>query len=218
VATPIRVFDCFGTVVFTGRRPDHRRMAVHFAEVVGCDEAAAKNFVYPILAHAWLPQAPSLDVAAHVRAASGTLGVAESRILDFLWHAVGPGDTEWVVPKSVPTVLAGLTCDGYELRLLTNCTLTPDQLDESLAQLGIRDLFSVVFASSSGHGKKPQPEWFREAFAGGSEDIAMVGDHAVFDIAPARALGIPTVHIRGPKDWDDPSPLIRPRKMTKETM
>jgi hypothetical protein len=211
MSTRLRVLDCFGTVVFAGTgRPDHRAMAAELQSTLGVGTDQAKKFVYPLVAHAWLAETPSLDVAGHVRGAAAALGASEDELLSFLWDWVGPGRETWVVPDAVPAALGALVDDGCELRMLTNCALTPAQLHQALEQVGLRRYFSVVMVSSSGSGKKPEAAWFERAFAGGFDDVAMVGDHRAFDIEPAEALGIPTVRITGPQDWDDPPALLRP--------
>lgn len=207
----LRVLDCFGTVVFSaGGRPDHRKMAHGFEMAFGCTEAIAKTFVYPLVAHAWLPGSASLDVAAHVARFARQISVPEQDILDFLWQAVGPGEQEWTVPPGVHHALDAWRTAGGELRMLTNCALTPRQLDAALAELGLRDYFSVVLASSAGQGKKPEPAWFRTAFEGEFADVAMIGDHPEFDVAPAQALGIPVFRVTGPDVWDAVPDLLRP--------
>jgi phosphoglycolate phosphatase-like HAD superfamily hydrolase len=207
----LRVLDCFGTVVFApGGRPDHRKMADAFADTFGCETAVAKSFIYPVVAHAWLPQTPSLDVAAHVRKVAGRLSVPEQDVLDFLWQSVGPGRSGWTVPPGVFRALGAWRAAGGELRMLTNCALTPQQLDVALEDLGIRSFFSVVMASSGGEGKKPQESWYRTAFEGDFDDVAMIGDHPTFDIEPARALGIPALRVTGPEVWEDLPAILRP--------
>lgn len=202
------VFDCFGTVVFTpGGRPDHRRAVAAFLDEFECDEAAAKAFVLPLLAHAWLPNTPSLKVVDHVNAIADRLSLDSSRLNDFIWRSFGPGDSEWRAPIGVRQTLAALCVAEVELRMMTNCVLAPAQMRRMLNDLKVGHYFSALMFSSDGQGKKPEQAWFAEAFAGDFDEVVMIGDSEVFDIAPARAFGARTVLVSGSEDWINPQDL-----------
>ncbi len=207
----LRVFDCFGTIVFTPEgRPDHRVCAACFAGEFGCGETAAKRFIYPLVAQAWLPDTPPLDVAAHVVATASTLSADPEQLLGFLWRQFGPGPGGWRVPAAARDTLQALTCAGVELRMMSNCVLTAAQMQRALDDLGICSYFSRLMFSSDGGGKKPDRQWLAQGVSGGYDDVMVVGDSELFDLAPARELGLPAVRVRGPGDWDTLAAVLAP--------
>ena len=76
--------------------------------------------------------------------------------------------------------------------------------------LGIDRLVDFVLVSEEFGVAKPDPQIFREALrlAGvRPEEAVFVGDSAEFDMAGARAAGIPTVWVnRHQRPWTEPGP------------
>jgi HAD superfamily hydrolase (TIGR01549 family) len=79
-----------------------------------------------------------------------------------------------------------------------------------LELLGIESLVDFVLVSEEFGVAKPDPQIFREALrlAGvGADEAVFVGDSAEFDMAGARAVGIPTVWVnRHQRPWTEPGP------------
>src|SRR5215210_4342316 len=79
-----------------------------------------------------------------------------------------------------------------------------------LELLGIERLVDFVLVSEEFGVAKPDPAIFREALRlaeVASEEAIFVGDSAEFDMAGARAAGIPTVWVnRDQRSWTEPGP------------
>lgn len=106
------------------------------------------------------------------------------------WHS----ELERLYPD-VPRVLDALRGRGYRLGIIAN---QPLGTAERLEMHGIRHFFDVIAASAEVGAAKPDPRLFKIALdrAGCSAaEAAMVGDRLDNDIAPAKALGMPTVRV-----------------------
>jgi putative hydrolase of the HAD superfamily len=85
------------------------------------------------------------------------------------------------------------------LRLALVSNFTPN-LDLILAETGLAPLFDRVVCSATAGCRKPEPAIFQlalDALGVAPRAAAMVGDSLASDIAPAKALGLTTVWIRG---------------------
>ena len=105
--------------------------------------------------------------------------------------------------------------DPKAIRPIGIVTNGPTEVQRAKLQLlGIEHLVDFVLISEEFGAAKPDPEIFREALglAGvGPEEAIFVGDSAEFDMAGARAAGIPTVWVnRHQQPWTGPgSPPTR---------
>jgi HAD superfamily hydrolase (TIGR01549 family) len=109
---------------------------------------------------------------------------------------------------SIAAVLNELHQDGVPLGLVAN---QPAEMLSSLRDAGIADCFTGLGLSGIVGVRKPDPRIFLgvcDALGLAPEVCIMVGDRIDNDIAPARALGMATIRVRGgrharqrPRSW-----------------
>jgi putative hydrolase of the HAD superfamily len=90
----------------------------------------------------------------------------------------------------VRPTLDGLKADGYLLGVVSNFEAW---LDDLLADLGVRELFTVRVISGKEGIEKPDPRIFELALARAAidaSDVAYVGDLPEFDVDPPASLGM----------------------------
>ena len=98
--------------------------------------------------------------------------------------------------KGALKTLSALRRRGFRLYLLSNAQRCFTHSE--LRRLGLDDRFDGIFLSSDYGCKKPSPVFFRAALeqAGlAPEEVLMVGNDTVSDIAGAHALGIPSRYL-----------------------
>jgi putative hydrolase of the HAD superfamily len=108
----------------------------------------------------------------------------------FVDHTVGWG----LFDDTLPT-LDLLTAAGWSHVILSNHV---PELPALVEGLGLTDRFAAVITSAALGYEKPHPEAFAaaRAAAGDPGEVWMVGDNPVADVAGARAVGIPAIHVR----------------------
>lgn len=97
------------------------------------------------------------------------------------------------VPGAVQCLRA-LAEQGVGCHVLTNGPLDGQQ--RKLTVTGLRDLVDRVYVSEELGVAKPDPEVFRRALADlgvPADQVLMVGDSFEYDVAPARAAGLPAL-------------------------
>ena len=90
--------------------------------------------------------------------------------------------------------LRALAERGVGCHVLTNGPLDGQQ--RKLAVTGLRDLVDRVYVSEELGVAKPDPEVFRRVLAdlaAPADQVLMVGDSFDYDVAPARAIGLPAL-------------------------
>lgn len=109
----------------------------------------------------------------------------------FIDHRVG-----WSLFDDTIPALEKLRAAGWRTAVLSNHV---PELGELVDGLGIGGLLDGVFSSALIGYEKPHREAFAYALeaSGSPEEVWMVGDNPVADVAGAQALGIPAVLVRG---------------------
>ncbi|MFD8319133.1 HAD family hydrolase [Kitasatospora purpeofusca] len=134
-----------------------------------------------------------------------TLGLAEPAVE--LWDSYVAGLASRVVcAPATLSRLDRLRAGGWSVGVLTNGATDVQQA--KLTATGILDRVDAVCISEEIGARKPEPEAFRVAVArlGGElpDDVWMVGDNPVTDIAGARAAGLRTIWISAGSGWSFP--------------
>lgn len=138
------------------------------------------------------------EIEVRLAAAFEQAGVAEggpelARALRerFIDHTVA-----WRLFDDTIPALEALRGAGWRTAVLSNHV---PELGELVEGLGIAGLLDAVFSSALIGYEKPHPEAFAHALraCGSPEEVWMVGDNPVADVAGAEALGIPAVLVRG---------------------
>jgi putative hydrolase of the HAD superfamily len=119
------------------------------------------------------------------------------KIFDELWqHFARP--TSWRVYLDVVETLAALCNRGFRLGIASNFD---DRLHEVIkGHAGLQCFEQVLVSSALGYAK-PDPRFFamaQEILAAQPDEIALVGDDEIADIAAARAAGWHAIHIARP--------------------
>ncbi len=101
----------------------------------------------------------------------------------------------WELFPDTRPVLERLREDGWRHVVLSNHV---PELPEIAAGLGLTPLVEHIVSSAATGYEKPHPEAFRLALAlcGNPEEVWMVGDNPLADVAGAEAVGIPAVLVR----------------------
>lgn len=102
--------------------------------------------------------------------------------------------TRWTVFPGVVAVLDELTAAGWVHLIVSNHV---PELEELIDALGLSRHFTSVINSAVIGWEKPNRRIFEAALnrAGHPQQVWMVGDNPVADIAGAGALGIPGIHV-----------------------
>jgi putative hydrolase of the HAD superfamily len=100
----------------------------------------------------------------------------------------------WTVFSDAFAVLDELTADGWAHVVVSNHV---PELEELIDALGLSRHFTAVVNSAIVGWEKPNRRIFEAALsrAGYPQQVWMVGDNPVADIAGAGALGIPGIHV-----------------------
>ena len=109
----------------------------------------------------------------------------------FTDHRIG-----WSLFDDTVPALEALRAAGWRRAVLSNHV---PELPGLVSGLGLAGLLDEVFSSASIGFEKPHPQMFAHALeaCGWPEEVWMVGDNPVADIAGAEAAGIPAVLVRG---------------------
>lgn len=137
----------------------------------------------------------ALDVAAVLREGISALGLSLSpdELAECLRHHFRSSDESAVLYPDVLPTLHALRAAGWTLGLISNSIWPASCHDETLARLGIRDLFAVRLYSADVGYQKPHPAIFRQALAAlqlTPAEAVYVGDRLDADIAGAHAVGM----------------------------
>lgn len=99
-------------------------------------------------------------------------------------------------PDTIPA-LTELSRRGWRHAVLSNHV---PELPAIIESLGLAPFLAVIINSASTGYEKPHPQAFRLALAaaGYPEEVWMIGDNPVADIAGARAAGIRAILVRSP--------------------
>jgi len=198
------IFDCFETVVCSTPdtpRPEH--WTDLFAEHLSISTIRARRAVYPLITSCLSADAINLSTEEVLRrtVCRGADAPQIQEALEAVWAAAGNSSNQYVAAPGVHAVLAQLRAEGHSVRMLSNCILTQAQMKRLLDELDLFDSFDELHLSSEGLGKKPQPDFFKQAATGSYEAVVMVGDSDEVDLATARQLGWKTVNICTEPDW-----------------
>jgi putative hydrolase of the HAD superfamily len=103
--------------------------------------------------------------------------------------------TTWQLYDDSIWALAELAADGWRHALVSNHV---PELRLILSHLGIGDMFDVISNSAETGYEKPHADAFQTALShvGPVDEVWMIGDNPVADIAGAAALGIPGIQVR----------------------
>jgi putative hydrolase of the HAD superfamily len=142
-------------------------------------------------ANAWWEALHPLFQAAYVRAGVDER-VAAHAARTFRSCYIDP--TRWTVFPDAATVLDELTAAGWAHVIVSNHV---PELEELIDALGLSRHFTAVVNSAIVGWEKPNRRIFEAALhrAGYPQQVWMVGDNLVADIAGASALGIPGIHV-----------------------
>jgi putative hydrolase of the HAD superfamily len=115
---------------------------------------------------------------------------------DALWsHYARP--SAWRVRDGAREALEALRAEGIRCAVVSNFDL---RLHSLLAGLGLAALLDAVVLPAEAGAAKPDPALLRTALAklgSAPEDAVFVGDDPERDLAPARALGMHAIDVRG---------------------
>jgi putative hydrolase of the HAD superfamily len=102
----------------------------------------------------------------------------------------------WQLYEDAVAVLRGLRAEGWRSVILSNHV---PELADLVAALGLGDFVEDVITSAAIGYEKPHPQAFAtaRAIAGDADEVWMVGDNPVTDIAGAEAVGIPAIRVHG---------------------
>jgi putative hydrolase of the HAD superfamily len=105
----------------------------------------------------------------------------------------------WRLFDDTIPALEALRGAGWRAAVLSNHV---PELAEIASGLGLEGHLEAIFSSALTGWEKPHPEAFAHALAacGHPEQVWMVGDNPLADVAGADSLGIPAVLVRGPGD------------------
>jgi len=115
------------------------------------------------------------------------------------------------VPPANLAALGALREQGLRLALVSNITVPPALVQETLAALGLSPYFDAVVLSSAVGWRKPHPRIFQAALGRlgvGPEEALSVGDRVLEDVRGPLALGLRAVltheHRQEPPEQDVP--------------
>lgn len=102
----------------------------------------------------------------------------------------------WRLFDDTVECLAKLQAEGWKHAILSNHV---PELSQIVSHLGLSPYISAVYTSAVLGVEKPNPAIFRRALAdlAPHQDVWMVGDNPVADVAGAEAVGIPAILVRG---------------------
>jgi len=108
----------------------------------------------------------------------------------FIDHRIG-----WSLFEDTVPALEALRAAGWRTAVLSNHV---PELPGLVSGLGLSGMLDEVFSSAAIGYEKPHPEVFAHALrvCGYPEEVWMVGDNPVADVAGAQAAGIPAVLVR----------------------
>ena len=103
----------------------------------------------------------------------------------------------WSVFPDTRSALVRVRTAGRRTIVLSNHV---PELPRLVRDLGLDDLIDDVLTSAATGYEKPNPAMYRLALqrAGAAEDVWMIGDNPVADVAGARAVGIRALLVRTP--------------------
>lgn len=194
-------FDCYGTLVDwnAGIRSGIERL-------IGAERADELLGRY----HQLEPEIQAGNPGASYRE---VLTIALERLADEAGLALPEGEgsalarslPSWPVFEDVPGALAEARRRGWHLAILSNTDR--DLIDASLAAIGVPFDLAVVAGEIDSY--KPAPrhwEVFRELTGADPAGHAHVAQSLFHDVAPASALGIPTIWVNRLGEPPDPRP------------
>lgn len=191
------LFDCYDTLVVesdSDHRPD---LAALFAHRLGIRDLLAKRVLYPVLSGAFRAEHQERTETVLRRGLDrhGLHDVSDEEAAEALWYAAGNADGRYRAASGSHALLNQLRDEGHVVRLISNCVLAPGGMNRLLESVGLAGHITVAHYSSEGRGKKPDPDFFRQAGDGQWAEVVMVGDSVPLDLEPARALGWQAVRI-----------------------
>jgi len=152
------------------------------------------------------PEAWWAHVEMRLAAAYQGVGLEASRALELARlarHRYVDPSRRWRLFDDTTRTLERLRSDGWQHAILSNHV---PELPALIAGLGITPLINVVLTSAAIGYEKPNPRAFEYALerCGWPNEVWMVGDNPVADVAGAEAAGIPAVLVRS-----GPQPQLR---------
>jgi 2-haloacid dehalogenase len=126
--------------------------------------------------------------------------------------ALGRSLPDWSPFPEASAALEEARSRGWRLAVLSNTD--PDLLEASLARIGVD--FELTVAASEVGSYKPAPTHWDEFFARSGADRAShvhVAASLFHDIAPASALGLPTIWINRLGEEAEPQPDVELRSL-----
>lgn len=194
-------FDCYGTLVDwnAGIRAELDRL---FGSSVGGELLSRYHEVEPRVQNehpTWSYREVMAAVLAELASEAGVALPAEER------DALARSLPEWPVFAEVPGALAETHDRGWRLVALSNTDR--DLIDASMKTIGVPFAGAIV-ASEIGSYKPAPGHWraFYDSTGADAERHVHVAQSQFHDIAPASALGIPTVWINRLGERGEPAP------------
>lgn len=145
-------------------------------------------------ADVWWAQLEPVFASAFVKGAG--FPQDEARRLARLVREVYVDPKYWRVFDDTVECLERLRTEGWKHVILSNHV---PELPGIVSRLGLSPYVSAVYNSARLGVEKPNPEIFRRALADLApyQEVWMVGDNPLADVACAEAVGIPAILVRG---------------------
>jgi 2-haloacid dehalogenase len=188
-------FDCYGTLIDWNGGIGRELERLFGAPRVG------------ELLHAYHELEPQIQREDPTRSYREVMAIALARLGASAGEqdALGRSLPDWEPFPEVPAALEEARGRGWRLAVLSNTDR--DLLDASLERIGVEFDLSVV-ASEIGSYKPARGHWdeFRSRTGAEPERQVHVGASLFHDIAPATALGLPTIWVNRLGEQPEPQP------------
>jgi 2-haloacid dehalogenase len=196
-------FDCYGTLIDW-----NAGIGQELERLFGTQAA-------PRLLHAYHEIEPQVQREDPRRSYREVLDLTLARVADREGFRLSPQEhgalahslPSWPLFPEVRPALEAARARGWRLAILSNTDR--DLIEASMQRLGVQFEFAIV-ASELGSYKPSPVHWetFRARSAAGRERHVHVGASPYHDIAPAVALGIPTVWVNRLGETAQPQPTV----------
>ena len=195
-------FDCYGTLIdWNGG------IGRELERLFGAARGGELLYAYHELEPQIQREEPSRSYREVMAVALARLGAPAAE-----QDALGRSLPKWEPFPEVPAALDETRARGWRLAVLSNTD--PDFLDASLARVG-GDFVLTVVASEIGSYKPATAHWdeFFARSGAARERHVHVGASLFHDIAPASALGLPTIWINRLGEEAEPQPDVELRSL-----
>ena len=202
-------FDCYGTLIdWNGG------IGRELERLFGAGEVGRLLLGYHELERAYQRERPDASYREVLTVALARLAEREHLVLDPAEHdALARSLPDWEPFPEVPAALEDARSRGWKLAILSNTDR--DYLEASLARIGVPFELTIV-ASEIGSYKPAPKHWqtFDERAGADARTHVHVGASLYHDIAPAVALGLPTVWINRLGEDAEPEPEVELHSLT----